>query len=153
VVRHTSKAPRPPKTEQTGGITDDENGTLDGSCGFFRRRLLLSSHVPVHPLNPISTTWHTVFSASRTYVVLRTYDSRFALPRGRSHVSAPRRRPFIDSGYLQLLITTRSGGHLRSSPSPPEVVRPLVVASHDPLQVVGSYVLVGHNSRQLLLFP
>jgi hypothetical protein len=35
VVRHTSKAPRPPEAERTGGIAGEEDGTLDGCCGFF----------------------------------------------------------------------------------------------------------------------
>jgi hypothetical protein len=40
VVRHTSKAPRPLKVERTDGITDEEDGTLDGFYAFFRRLLL-----------------------------------------------------------------------------------------------------------------
>jgi uncharacterized membrane protein YqaE (UPF0057 family) len=35
VVRHTSKAPRPPEEEWTGGIAGEEDGTLDGFFGFF----------------------------------------------------------------------------------------------------------------------
>jgi hypothetical protein len=33
VVRHTSKAPRPPEVERIGGIVGEENETLDGFCG------------------------------------------------------------------------------------------------------------------------
>jgi hypothetical protein len=35
VVRHTSKAPRPLEAERTDGIVGEEDGTLDGFCGFF----------------------------------------------------------------------------------------------------------------------
>jgi hypothetical protein len=41
MVHHGSKAPTPPKAKQIGGVTDEEDGTLDGFCGF--RRLLVVS--------------------------------------------------------------------------------------------------------------
>jgi hypothetical protein len=57
VVRHTSKALRPPEAEWTGASAGEGKGTLDGSCGH---RLLIASpasgHVPVQYLDKVETT-------------------------------------------------------------------------------------------------
>jgi hypothetical protein len=45
VVRHASKALRPPEAGRTSGVAGEGNETLDGSCG---RRLLIVSFLSPH---------------------------------------------------------------------------------------------------------